>query len=121
MGYKEKISEKVTFNEVGMILEGKLLGKVHLDALNCEQWQMQLLGSPEESVTTFLGTTILDRLLDGEIGNMVKIEYTGDAKTRSSRNIKQFKVWADDGQQDDGDAAAKLAEATTKTPDKKKK
>lgn len=118
MAYKEKVSDKVTFDEEGMILEGVLKGCSHLDALNCKQWSIQLTGSPEESVTTFLGTTVLDRLLEGEVGNLVKIEYTGEGKTRQGRKIKQFRVWSDDGESSD-DNAAEIARETTGKSKKK--
>jgi hypothetical protein len=118
MGFKEKLAEKISFDVVGMVVVGKLVSMSHNETLNCNMYVLQPLDTPEGETVTFLGTTVLDKFLSTEIGNLVKIEYTGTDKTRGGRTIKMFRVWSDDGQGDT--AAEELAAATTGAPKKKK-
>jgi hypothetical protein len=101
-----------------MIVVGILKAMSHNDTLNCNQYVLQPLDAPEGECVTFLGTTILDKFLSTEVGNLVKIEYMGEDKTRSSRTIKMFRVFVDDGESDT--AAEELAAATTGAPKKKR-
>ena len=111
MSFKEKLAEKISFAEKGMIVVGKLVAMSHNDTLSCNQYTLQPLDTPDGECVTFLGTTVLDKFLASEIGSLVKIEYLGEDKTRSGRRIKMFRVFVDDGS---GDVEAEaLAEQTT--------
>jgi len=119
MGFKEKLAEKISFNVVGMVVVGKLVSMTHNETLNCNMYVLQPLDTPDGETVTFLGTTVLDKFLSTEIGNVVKIEYTGTDKTRGGRTIKMFRVWSDDGQ--GPDETEELAAATTGATSKKRK
>jgi len=111
VAFKEKLAEKISFNEKGQILVGILKAMSQNETLHCNQYVLQPLDTPDGECVTFLGTTVLDKFLSTEIGNLVKIEYLGEDKTRGGRRIKMFRVFVDDGS---GDAEAEsLAEQTT--------
>lgn len=91
MGWKEKVSGKISFDEVGMVVKGKITD-VKLQQMMTGEVNSYTLVTEEGETMNFLGTTVLDRLIGHEEGSLVKIEYLGTTKTGSGRPLKNFKV-----------------------------
>lgn len=92
MGWEEKTAEKITFDHtllnkevVGKIISVGSAGRLEVNTYTLEQSDGKLI--------TFLGTTVLDKILNDEEGSLVKIVYTGDVKTTGGFSVKQFKVY----------------------------
>jgi hypothetical protein len=93
MGWEKKSAEKIEFSEKGMVVEGRLLGLQRLERLGINSYTMSVVDeNGEDSLIAFLGTTVLDRLLPDEIGNLVRLTYTGEQKTSAGYKVKQFEV-----------------------------
>jgi len=45
------------------------------------------------AVATMLGTTVLDRVLPGLMGQRIRILYKGESPTRGGYRVKLFDVW----------------------------
>jgi hypothetical protein len=97
MGWKEKTPTKITFDE--SMLDQELVGKVttvgRAGRLNVNTYTML---TEEGDLISFLGNTVLDKVLSDELGSLVSIKYTGDVKTSGGFKVKQFevKVWEED-------------------------
>jgi len=51
------------------------------------------LATDDGAVATMLGTTVLDRVLPGLMGQRVRILYKGEQATRGGYRVKLFDVW----------------------------
>ena len=54
-------------------------------------------------MVSFLGTTVLDKLLGEQLGEIVSVTYKGDQKSSGGFNVKQFdvQIWDDNMVGDD--------------------
>lgn len=89
MGWEKKSAEKINFEEEGMITEGRVIS-IQPSNLGVNSYTLSCEGGV---LVSFLGTTVLDRLLSDELGNVVKIKYLGDMKTSRGFRVKQFEVF----------------------------
>jgi len=51
------------------------------------------LATDDGAIATMLGTTVLDRVLPGLMGQRVRILYKGEQATRGGYKVKLFDVW----------------------------
>ena len=99
MGWKEKTAEKISFSDKGMVITGKIVSVGDAGRLEVKTYTMDT----DDGLITFLGNTVLDKVLPDELGQLVRIEYLGDQKSSGGYNVKQFKVevWSDDESEDE--------------------
>jgi len=95
--WKEKVSGKISFDEVGQVVTGRIT-EIKVQQMLTGEVNSYALVTDEGETMSFLGTTVLDRLLGHELDSLVKIEYQGTTKTGSGRPLKNFKVevWEDE-------------------------
>lgn len=122
MGWKEKTPKKVTFGEdikIGQSLTGRIDSCTDAGSLGVKGYTMT---TEDGEFISFLGNTILDKVLPNEVGNLVKLTYKGRMKTSNGFTVMQFDVavWEEDSQEQDANKEAQqVAEASTKTTKKK--
>jgi hypothetical protein len=94
MSWDEKISGKISFEKEGMEVVGKVTDIKSTD-LGVNSYS---LTDEDGDLVSFLGTTVLDRLLSTELNSLVKIIYTGEVRTGRGFKVKQFRVfiWKDE-------------------------
>ena len=91
MGWKEITTEKISFEDVGMEITGRLMAKGKATMTSGEVGTYVL--QTAEGDKSFLGTTQLDRALAGvQLGELVRIVYQGQVKTTQGRRMKTFQV-----------------------------
>jgi len=91
MGWKEITTEKISFEDVGMEVTGRLMakGEAQMTSGTVGTYVLQTA----EGDKSFLGTTQLDRALAGvQLGELVRIVYQGQVKTTQGRRMKTFQV-----------------------------
>lgn len=105
MAWKEKVAGKVTFDEVGMEVVGKITDIKPQKMATGEVNSYTLLTAEGETLS-LLGTTVLDRLIGHELNSLVRITYLGKTKTGAGREMKNFKieVWEEELQPTVADA-----------------
>lgn len=92
-GFVKKSAEKITFDKVGMTVEGQivLIEKTSYGVNNYTLLQ------DNGKMVKFLGTTQIDGILSGEKDSIVRLTYKGDAKVRNGtmKNI-EVEVYEED-------------------------
>lgn len=89
MGWEEKSAGKVTFDKVNQELVGRIT-EIKPTELGVNSFT--LVDASDGELKSFLGTTVLDRVLANELNSVVKIVYLGTARTGRGFNVKQFRV-----------------------------
>ena len=92
MAWKEKVAGKISFEEVGQEIIGKITDIKDQPMPGGTSVNAYTMVTEEGELINFLGTTVLDRLIGHEEGSLVKIRYLGMTKTGSNRNLKNFHV-----------------------------
>jgi len=91
MGWKEIMTEKISFEEVGMEVIGRVMAKGEAQMTSGTVGTYILQTADGE--VSFLGTTQLDRALAGvQLGELVRIIYQGQVKTTQGRRMKTFQI-----------------------------
>jgi hypothetical protein len=95
--WEEKVAGKINFDKVGMEVLGRITDITQVQMPNAKVNSYTMVLDSGETVS-FLGTTVLDRLVGHELNSLVKIKYLGLVKTGGARNLKTFQVhiWRDD-------------------------
>jgi len=91
MSWEEKVAGKVNFNQVGKELIGRITEVKPVKMPNAVINSYTMVTEDGETVS-FLGTTVLDRLIGNELSSLVKIEYLGIVPTGGGRKLKNFRV-----------------------------
>jgi len=94
MSWEKKNPEKITFDAT--MKDKELIGRItnigRAGRLNVNTYVMV---TADDKLVTFLGNTVLDKVLSDEAGSLVKIVYTGDMPTSGGFKVKQFDVFVD--------------------------
>lgn len=87
--WEEKTPEKITFDTPGMEVIGRITD-IKPTELKVNSYTLL---NDEGDLVSFLGTTVLDRVLSTELNSRVKIVYTGEARTGRGYKVKQFRIF----------------------------
>lgn len=125
MGWKEKTPRKLSFGvdvKEGQTLEGTIESCQPAGSLEVNTYTMSTTATADKpgELISFLGNTMLDKVLPGELGNLVRIKYLGKVQTSSHFQVMQFKVdvWNDN---EESEANTKEADITDKKSSTSKK
>jgi hypothetical protein len=96
MAFKEKTPTKITFDEsmLNTPITGKIASVGRAGRLEVNTYTML---TENNEIISFLGNTVLDKVLADELDSLVRITYTGEVKSSGGFKVKQFKVevWED--------------------------
>lgn len=111
MGFKDITPTKHTFDKKGEVLTGRILSVGRAEALDVNTYSMLCEdGKGNETPISFLGTTVLDKVLGDKEGQIVRLTYLGEEMSASKRKVKQFKIEVYEADPEPEDtAAAKVA------------
>lgn len=93
-GWEETTPIKVNFEKKGQELIGRITS-ISDTELGVKSYALQ---GEDNVMYSFLGTSVLDKVLSDELGSLVKIQYLGDDKTSKGFKVKLFKtfVWREE-------------------------
>jgi hypothetical protein len=98
MGWTEKTPRKLSFDvdvKKGETIEGVIASCTDAGSLGVKSYTMTTAGTkenPDGELISFLGNTVLDKVLPSEVGSLVRIQYLGKVGTASHFQVMQFKV-----------------------------